>query len=78
MTKRNNFDPTVAVRAHRFRAKIAGYRIVRGHFMDKGNDRADRYYLIPLDNPDAERDGSGYRTIKMAADVAEERNRSRQ
>ena len=46
---RHRFDPNVIIRAHRFRAEMAGYPLVRGHFMDGESDRADRWYLVPSD-----------------------------
>ena len=41
------FDEGVILRAHRFRAEMAGYRLERGHYMDREHDRADRWYVVP-------------------------------
>lgn len=76
--KRHELDRSVIIRAHRFRAEMAGYRLVRGHFMDGGSDRADRWYLMPSDvSPEDEaayRQTDGYRSVAEAADVAMVRN----
>lgn len=66
-----NFDPGVIVRALRFRAKLAGFRLERGHYMDRPDDRADRWYVVPLGDSDAPRSGDGFPTIKRAAAEAE-------
>ena len=66
-----NFDPGVVVRALRFRAKLAGFRLERGHYMDRSEDRADRWYAVPVGDRDASRSGDGFRTIQEAADEAE-------
>ena len=66
----SNFDPGVIMRAHRFRAEMAGFRLERGHYMDRKHDRADRWYVVPFDEEDATRSGSGYRTMEEAADEA--------
>ena len=65
------FDPSVVVRALRFRAKLDGFRLERGHYMDRSEDRADRWYAVPLGDGDASRSGDGFRTIAEAADEAE-------
>lgn len=65
-----NFDPSVIVRALRFRAKTDGFRLERGHYMDRSEDRADRWYALPLGDRDASRSGDGFRTIGEAADEA--------
>lgn len=65
------FDPGVIVRALRFRAKLDGFRLERGHYMDRSDDRADRWYAVPLGDGDALRSGDGFRTIAEAADEAE-------
>lgn len=57
-----NFDGGVILRALRFRAKLQGFRLERGHYMGGSDDRADRWYLVPLDDSNASRAGSGYRT----------------
>ena len=44
------FDPGVIVRALRFRAKLDGFRLERGHYMDRSDDRADRWYAVPLED----------------------------
>lgn len=66
-----NFDPGVIVRALRFRAKLDGFRLERGHYMDRSDDRADRWYVVPLGDSDALRSGDGFPTIKKAAAEAE-------
>ncbi|WP_420615832.1 hypothetical protein [Candidatus Palauibacter sp.] len=66
-----NFDPGVIVRALRFRAKLDGFRLERGHYMDRPEDRADRWYVVPLGDNDAARSGDGFPTIKRAAAEAE-------
>lgn len=58
-----NFDRGVILRALRFRARLAGYRLERGHYMDQPDDRADRWYLVPEADSNASRSGDGYRTI---------------
>ena len=65
------FDRSVVVRALRFRAKLDGFRLERGHYMDRSEDRADRWYAVPLGDGDALRSGDGFRTIAEAADEAE-------
>lgn len=55
----SNFDEGVILRAHRFRAEMAGYRLERGHYMDGEDDRADRWYVVPAS-----------RTVSTAADRA--------
>ncbi|MYG49767.1 MAG: hypothetical protein F4164_10440 [Gemmatimonadales bacterium] len=64
------FDPSVVVRALRFRAKLDGFRLERGHYMDRPEDRADRWYAVPLGDSDPSRSGDGFRTIAEAADEA--------
>lgn len=64
------FDPSVVVRALRFRAKLDGFRLERGHYMDRSEDRADRWYAVPLGDSEASRSGDGFRTIAEAADEA--------
>ncbi|MDE2945339.1 MAG: hypothetical protein OXT63_14205 [Gemmatimonadota bacterium] len=69
----NEFDEGVILRAHRFRAELAGYRIERGHYMDGEDDRADRWYVVPSSrevSTDADRSGAGFRTVAEAADEA--------
>lgn len=66
-----NFDPGVIVRALRFRARLDGFRLERGHYMDRPEDRADRWYVVPLGDSDASRSGDGFPTIKEAAAEAE-------
>ena len=66
-----NFDPGVIVRALRFRANLHGFRLERGHYMDRPEDRADRWYAVPLGDSDPSRSGDGFRTIQEAADEAE-------
>ena len=70
---RRNFDPTVIIRAHRFRAEMAGFKLERGHRMGHEDDRADRWYVVPLHAENPDRSGEGYRTIKAAADAAVKR-----
>lgn len=74
---RKAFDGGVILRAHRFRAKVAGYRLERGHTMDGEDDRADRWYVVARDvEPEEEaehRAGGGYRSASEAADAAEMR-----
>lgn len=65
-----NYDPGVVVRALRFRAKLDGFRLERGHYMDRSDDRADRWYAVPLGDSDASRSGEGFPTIMAAADEA--------
>lgn len=70
-----SYDPSVIIRAYRFIAEVAGYRIVRGDYMDQPNNRADRYYNVSLDADHAEETfvkgrSPGYRTLKLAADAA--------
>lgn len=36
------FDQGVILRAHQFRAEVAGYRLERGHYMSGEDDPADR------------------------------------
>ncbi len=67
----DHFDPGVIVRALRFRAKLDGFRLERGHYMDRSEDRADRWYAVPLEDSDGARSGSGFRTIAEAAAEAE-------
>lgn len=57
-----NFDRGVILRALRFRAELQGFRLERGHYMGGSDDRADRWYLVPLADSNASRTGSGYRT----------------
>ena len=66
-----DFDRGVILRAHRFRAEIAGYRLERGHYMDREDDRADRWYAVPLAEENPKRDGPGYKTSALAAEEAE-------
>ena len=70
----SNFDEGVILRAHRFRAELAGYRIERGHYMGGEEDRADRWYVVPVArtvSTAADRSGPGFRTLEAAADEAE-------
>ena len=70
----SDFDEGVILRAHRFRAEMAGYRLERGHYMDGEDDRADRWYLVPASravSAAADRTGAGFRTAAAAADEAE-------
>ena len=64
------YDPGVIVRALRFRAKLDGFRLERGHYMDRPEDRADRWYAVPMGDGDASRAGEGFPTIMRAADEA--------
>lgn len=67
-------DEGVILRAHRFRAEIAGYRLERGHYMGGEGDRADRWYVVPASrtaSTASDRSGPGFRTIGAAADEAE-------
>ena len=66
-------DPGVILRAHRFRAEIAGFRIVRGQYMDGERDRADRWYVVPLADLNPERTGPGFKGSAEAAEEAERR-----
>ena len=69
----SEFDEGVILRAHRFRAEMAGYRLERGHYMGRENDRADRWYAVPASrkvSTGADRSGPGFRTIAEAADEA--------
>ncbi|WP_425154021.1 hypothetical protein [Candidatus Palauibacter sp.] len=68
-----DFDRGVILRAHRFRAEIAGYRLVRGHYMDREDDRADRWYVVSASEKNPERTGPGFRTSAAAAREAERR-----
>ncbi|WP_419938603.1 hypothetical protein [Candidatus Palauibacter sp.] len=63
MAPSSNFDPGVMLRALRFRANLAGYRLERGHYMDRPDDRADRWYLVPAADENAPRSGDGYPTL---------------
>lgn len=70
----SDFGEGVILRAHRFRAGLAGYRLERGHYMDGEDDRADRWYVVPASltvSTAADRKGSGFRTAAAAADEAE-------
>ena len=70
----SEFDKGVILRAHRFRAEMAGYRLERGHYMDGEDDRADRWYVVPASrrvSTGADRSGPGFRAITEAADEAE-------
>lgn len=69
----NEIDEGVILRAQRFRADLAGYRIERGHYMDGEDDRADRWYVVPSlreVSTDADRSGLGFRTVAEVADEA--------
>ena len=63
MVPSSNFDPGVMLRALRFRANLAGYRIERGHYMDRPADRSVRCYLVPAADENAPRSGDGYPTL---------------
>lgn len=65
------FDPGVVVRALRFRAELDGFRLERGHYMDRSDDRADRWYVVPMGDSEASRSGGGFPTIRKAADEVE-------
>ena len=65
------FDRGVILRAHRFRAEIVGYRLERGHYMDREEDRADRWYAVPVSEQNPTRDGPGHKTSAEAAEEAE-------
>ncbi len=67
-----NFDPGVILRALRFRAQLAGYRLERGHYMDRPDDRADRWYLVPAADENAPRSGSGHPTIAKAMEALDQ------
>jgi len=70
----SDFDEGVILRALRFRADLAGYRLERGHYMDGEDDRADRWYVVPASrtvSTAADRTGPGFRTAAAAADEAE-------
>ena len=70
----SDFDEGVILRAHRFRAEMAGYRLERGHYMEGEDDRADRWYVVPASRTvsmAADRSGPGFRSIKAAGDEAE-------
>lgn len=70
----SDFDEGVILRAHRFRAGMARYRLERGHYMDGEDDRADRWYLVPASctvSAATDRTGPGFRTAAAAADEAE-------
>ena len=59
----SEFDEGVILRAHRFRAEMVGYRLERGHYMDKEDDRADRWYVVPASqhvSTAADRSGPGF------------------
>jgi len=76
----SRFDEGVILRAHRFRAEMAGYRLERGHYMDGEDDRADRWYAVPASrqvSTAADRLRPGFRTIEAAADEAERLARER-
>ena len=66
-----NFDRGVILRAHRFRAELVGYRLERGHYMDQDDDRADRWYAVPVSEENPTRSGSGFKTSAEAAAEAE-------
>ncbi|WP_419950679.1 hypothetical protein [Candidatus Palauibacter sp.] len=66
-----DFDRGVILRAHRFRAEIVGYRLERGHYMDREDDRADRWYAVPISEKNPRRDGPGHKTSAKAAEEAE-------
>ena len=66
MVSSPNFDPGVILRALRFRAQLAGYRLERGHYMDRPDDRADRWYLVPAAEENPTRSGEGHKTIAKA------------
>ena len=70
----SDFDEGVILRAHRFRAEMAGYRLEREHYMDGEDDRADRWYVVPASrkvSAPADRTGPGFRSAAAAADEAE-------
>lgn len=75
-----HFDRGVILRAHRFVAELAGFRLERGHYMDQEDDRADRWYVVPLSEENPSRSGSGFKTSaaaaaeakRLAAEAAEE------
>ena len=75
-----HFDRGVILRAHRFVAELAGFRLERGHYMDQEDDRADRWYVVPLSEETPSRSGSGFKTSaaaaaeakRLAAEAAEE------
>ena len=74
----SEFDEGVILRAHRFRAEMVGYRLERGHYMDKEDDRADRWYVVRASqhvSTAADRSGPGFRTSGAAAAEAERRAR---
>lgn len=68
------YDPGVIIRAQRFRAQVAGFKLVRGHYASGDTDLATRWYVVPLDvDPEREqehRQDGGYRTVSEAADAA--------
>ena len=68
------YDPGVIIRAHRFRAEMAGFKLVRGHYASGDADLAAPWYVLPFDvTPEREhehRQRGGYSTIADAADVA--------
>ena len=69
-----DYDEGVILRAHQFRAEMAGYRLVRGHSMEGEDDRADRWYVVPASrtiSTAADRAGPGFRKVEAAADEAE-------
>ena len=68
------YDPGVIMRAHKFRAEVAGFRLERGHYMGGEDDRADRWYVVRASrtvSTSADRTGPGFRTIREAADEAQ-------
>lgn len=78
----SDFDEGVILRAHRFRAEMAGYRLERGHYMDGEDDRSDRWYVVPASRTvsvAADRTGPGLGTAAAAtADEAERLGGERQ
>lgn len=68
------YDPGVIIRAHRFRAEMVGFKLVRGHYAGGDADLATRWYVVPLVvAPECEhehRQSGGYSTIADAVDAA--------
>lgn len=67
------FDRKVVARAYRFIARQAGFHLKRGDRMGTETNRADRWYLVPL-NTSYEQEthiksqSKGFPSMKKAAD----------
>ena len=75
------YDPGVIIRANQFRAQMAGFKLVRGHYASGETDLASRWYVVPREcSPEEEaehRQNGGHRTIADAAEAAVSKERTR-